>query len=51
MLTMLEGIIRQLPIWPTMKDHYAARDMTNQDVLKMIAERLEERKIRFGMAV
>ena len=43
--------IRQLPIWPTMKDHYAAREMTNQDVLKMIAERLEERKIRFGMAV
>ena len=43
--------IRQLPIWPTIKDHYAARDMTNQDVLKMITERMEERKIRFGMAV
>lgn len=43
--------IRQLPIWPTMKDHYAAREMTNQDVLKMISERLEERKVRFGMAV
>lgn len=43
--------IRQLPIWPTMKAHYAARDMANMDVLKMITERLEERRIRFGMAV
>lgn len=43
--------IRELPIWPTMKEHYASRDMTTRDVLKMITERLEERKIRFGMAV
>lgn len=43
--------IRKLPIWPTIKAHYAARDMTNLDVLKMITERLEERRIRFGMAI
>lgn len=43
--------IRQLPIWPTIKEHYAARGMTNGDVLKMISERLEERLVRFGMAV
>lgn len=43
--------IRQLPVWPTIKEHYAARGMTNGDVLKLITERLEERVVRFGMAV
>lgn len=43
--------IRELPVWPTIKEHYAARGMTNKDVLNQIAERLEERIVRFGMAV
>ena len=43
--------IRQLPVWPTIKEHYAARGMTNKDVLNLITERLEERVVRFGMAV
>lgn len=43
--------LRELPFWAVIKAHYAARGMSNYDVLKLITERLEERVVRFGMAV
>lgn len=43
--------IRQLPVWPTIKEYYHDRGMSNKDILEQVTKRLEERIVRFGMAV
>lgn len=43
--------IKQLPVWPVIQQHYASRDMSERDIYKQIKERLEERVVRWGMAV
>lgn len=43
--------VKELPVWPVIRDHYKARDMLPSDIFKMIRDRLEERVIRWGRAV
>ncbi len=37
--------------WPVIRDHYAAKDMTERDIYKHIKGLLEERHIRWGRAI
>ncbi|MDR7024707.1 hypothetical protein [Pseudomonas peli] len=37
--------------WPVIRDHYAAKDMSEYDIYKHIKTLLEERKVRWGRAV
>ncbi len=37
--------------WPVIRDHYAAKDMTEYDLYKHIKSLLEERQVRWGRAV
>jgi hypothetical protein len=43
--------LKQWDCWPVIRDHYAAKDMTEQDVYKHIKALLEERNVRWGRAV
>jgi hypothetical protein len=43
--------LKDLPVWPIIRDHFAERDMSERDIYRQIKERLEERTIRWGMAV
>ncbi|OHC28349.1 MAG: hypothetical protein A3J71_10370 [Pseudomonadales bacterium RIFCSPHIGHO2_02_FULL_60_43] len=37
--------------WPVIRDHYAAKDMSEHDIYKHIKNLLEERNVRWGRAV
>lgn len=37
--------------WPVIREHYAAKDMTERDIYRHIRDLLEERHIRWGRAV
>lgn len=37
--------------WPVIRDHYAAKDMSEYDIYKHIKNLLEERNVRWGRAV
>ncbi len=37
--------------WPVIRDHYAAKEMTEHDIYKHIKALLEERSVRWGRAV
>jgi len=37
--------------WPVIRDHYAAKDMSEYDIYKHIKSLLEERNVRWGRAV
>ena len=37
--------------WPVIRDHYAAKDMSEHDIYKHIKKLLEERSVRWGRAV
>lgn len=43
--------LETLPFWPTIKEHYYAKDMGDMDIREHIAARLNERYIRWGKAV
>ena len=43
--------IQQLPVWPVILDHYQSKELTVRDIYKKIKESLEERNVRWGMAV
>lgn len=43
--------IRSLPFWDVIKDHYMDKGVTPQELRQIIAERLEERLIRWGKGV
>lgn len=43
--------LKSLPVWPVIRDHYHARDMSERDIYLQIKERLEERTVRWGRAV
>ena len=37
--------------WPVIRDHYAAKDMSEHDIYKHIKNLLEERSVRWGRAI
>src|SRR5690606_41612932 len=37
--------------WPVIRDHYAAKDMSERDMYKHIKNLLQERHVRWGRAV
>ena len=43
--------LKSLPFWPLIRTYYRDKGMTPQDVRAMIGERLEERIVRWGVAV
>lgn len=43
--------LQQWDCWPVIRDHYAAKEMTERDIYKHIKALLEERHIRWGRAV
>jgi len=43
--------LKSLPFWPLIRTYYRDKGMTPQDVRAMIGERLEERVVRWGVAV
>lgn len=43
--------LKSLPFWPLIRSYYRDKGMTGQDIRAMIAERLEERIVRWGRAV
>jgi hypothetical protein len=43
--------LKQWECWPVIRDHYAAKDMSEHDLYKHIKALLEERHVRWGRAV
>ncbi|AKN25165.1 hypothetical protein AB691_0243 [Stutzerimonas stutzeri] len=43
--------LKQWDCWPVIRDHYAAKDMTERDLYKHIKNLLEERHVRWGRAI
>jgi hypothetical protein len=43
--------LQQWDCWPVIRDHYAAKDMSERDLFKHIKALLEERNVRWGRAV
>ena len=43
--------LRQWDCWSVIRDHYAAKDMSERDLYKHIRDLLEERQVRWGRAV
>jgi hypothetical protein len=43
--------LKSLPFWPLIRTYYRDKGMTPQDVRAMIGERMEERVVRWGVAV
>ncbi|WP_439860995.1 hypothetical protein [Pseudomonas sp. MBLB4136] len=43
--------LQQWDCWPVIRDHYAAKDMSEHDLYKHIKALLEERNVRWGRAV
>lgn len=43
--------LKQWECWPVIRDHYAAKDMTERDLYKHIKNLLQERHVRWGRAV
>ena len=37
--------------WPVIRDHYAAKEMSEYDIYKHIKDLLEERHVRWGRAI
>lgn len=43
--------LKEWECWPVIRDHYAAKEMSERDLYKHIRDLLEERHIRWGRAV
>ncbi|MGG2395741.1 hypothetical protein ACJRW5_02155 [Pseudomonas sp. SH1-B] len=43
--------LREWECWPVIRDHYAAKDMSERDIYKHIKALVEERHVRWGRAV
>ncbi len=43
--------LKQWDCWPVIRDHYAAKEMTERDLYKHIKALLQERHVRWGRAV
>lgn len=43
--------LKQWDCWPVIRDHYAAKDMSERELYKHIRDLLEERHVRWGRAV
>jgi len=43
--------LKQWDCWPVIRDHYAAKDMTERELYKHIKALLQERHVRWGRAV
>jgi len=43
--------LREWECWPVIRDHYAAKDMSERDLYKHIKNLLQERHVRWGRAV
>jgi len=43
--------LREWECWPVIRDHYAAKDMTERDLYKHIKALLQERHVRWGRAI
>ena len=43
--------LQQWDCWPVIRDHYAAKEMSERDLFKHIKALLEERNVRWGRAV
>src|SRR5690606_16410015 len=42
--------LKEWECWPVIRDHYAAKDMTELDLYRPIRDLLEERHVRWGRA-
>ncbi|QPI09864.1 hypothetical protein IM687_01200 [Stutzerimonas stutzeri] len=43
--------LKQWECWPVIRDHYAAKDMSERDLYKHIKNLLQERHVRWGRAI
>jgi hypothetical protein len=43
--------LKQWDCWPVIRDHYAAKEMTERDLYKHIKNLLQERHVRWGRAI
>ncbi len=43
--------LQEWECWPVIRDHYAAKEMTERDIYRHIRDLLEERHVRWGRAV
>ncbi|EXF46083.1 hypothetical protein BAY1663_01464 [Pseudomonas sp. BAY1663] len=43
--------LKQWDCWPVIRDHYAAKDMSERDLYKHIKDLLQERHVRWGRAI
>ena len=43
--------LKQWDCWPVIRDHYAAKEMSERDLFRHIKNLLEERQVRWGRAV
>tara|TARA_R100001244_G_scaffold43936_3_gene39337 strand:+ start:19680 stop:19838 length:159 start_codon:yes stop_codon:yes gene_type:complete len=43
--------LKEWECWPVIRDHYAAKDMSEHDIYKHIKTLLEERSVRWGRAI